>query len=250
MYDYTKKIIPPYEMGIRDRGTWSQVGKNISGLESYFQVLSKGGGAASRVNGGMGNRYFVKAVGKCKGEGDVDGPQRYIYMDHIPTKRSAQSAIFGEEVGIVPGLVNNVAQAMDPDNLINAVSGGVPECVEVDLSQVNSMGESIGHTPKYVSRSDAKDIDACWFRDRKNIHANSEKQTCRDSFANISDNHTVVRNAAEVPSDLGNMLVPTLSHQPENTQDTQDTLDTLETLYIAMLSGVGLYALHKLSSNI
>jgi hypothetical protein len=246
MYDYTEKIHPPTGsvMGIKEKGTWPQVGKNINGLESYFQILSKGGGKASKVNGGMGNRYFVKAVGKCKGKGKQAGPQRYIYMDHIPTERSAQQAIFGEEVGIVPGLTNNVAQAMDPDNIINAVSGGVPECVKVSLSQVNSKGKYIGHTSKWVSKSDAGDIDACWFNEKHNPHAAKEKRQCIDSFANISDSHNIAHNAAEVPSDLGGMFdIPNPSVQH------MDSLDTLETIYIAMLSGVGLYALHMLSSR-
>ena len=241
MYKYTDQIHPPTGsvMRIKEKGNWGQVGKNIKGMESYFEILSKGGGKASKVGGGMGNRYFVPAVGKCSND-----EQRHIYMDHIPTERSAQQAIFGEEVGIVPGLTNNVAQAMDPDNIINAVSGGVPECVEVNLTQVNSKGDHISASSKWVSKSDAGDIDACWFKDKNNPHAAKDKRECKDSFANISDSHNIAYNAAEVPSDLGEMVdIPNLSTQPEH------PLDTLETIYIAMLSGVGLYALHMLSSR-
>lgn len=242
MYNYATQINPPHKVGINDRGTWGQVGKNIKGLESYFQVLSKGGGPASKrsasaKNGGMGNRYFVEAVGKCS-----NGKPRNIYMDHIPTKRSAQNVVFAGDVGFVPGLTNNVLQSMDPDNIVNALSGEAPECVEVELTQVNSKGENVPATTKLVSKSDAKDIDPCWFSDGYNPDAADGRQKCTDSFANISDSYTMAHHAAAVPTDHGGMdggMDQPIGNEPP--------LDTLETLYIVMLSGVGLYALHRLS---
>jgi hypothetical protein len=244
MYDYAKQIRPPHDVGITDKGTWDQVGKNIQGLESYFQVLSKGGGKASKVaasarNGGMGNRYFVPAMGNCSNE-----KPRYIYMDHVPTKRSAQSFIFSEEVGFIPGLTNNVLQAMDPDNIVNAVSGEAPECVEVELTQVNSIGQPIGAEKRWVSESDARDIDACWFSSGTNKYADDKHKTCKDSFANISDTRNMALTAAEVPE-------PSIADSVPSTVDTVSiSMDTLEILYVMMLSGVGLYALHRMSSII
>lgn len=250
MYEYAKQINPPDTVGINDRGTWKQVGKNINGLESYFQVLSKGGGKASKQSvsaksGGMGNRYFVPAVGKCG-----NGENRNIYMDHIPTKRSAQRSIFKNEVGFVPGLTNNVLQAMDPDNIVNALSGSAPDCVEVNLTQVNSKGENVPATSKWVSKSDAADIDACWFSKGNNPHAASEEQKCTDGFANISDSYNMARHAAPVVPTDDSMVGDITGSEPAYPIGDELPLDTLETLYVAMLSGVGLYALHRLSLSL
>lgn len=243
MYNYAQQINPPHKVGIKDRGTWGQVGKNIKGLESYFQVLSKGGGPASKksvsgISGGMGNRYFVKAVGKCKG-----GEDRHIYMDHIPTNRSAQSVIFDKEVGFVPGLTNNVMQALDPNNIINAVTNtSKVECANVSLTQVNSLGQNVPAESKWVSKFDAKGIDPCWFSDKKNTVTG---EVCKpDGFANISDGHNMSQYASPVPP----LSYPTDDAQMYAQMETP--LDTMETIYIAMLSGVGLYTMYRLASTI
>jgi hypothetical protein len=249
MYDYPAQIKSPHQVGIKDRGSWGQVGKNIQGMEQYFKVLGGGDGSASKhvktnKAGGMGNRYFVEATGKCKNTEE----QRYIYMDHIPTSTTSQRSIFGEDVGLIPGLTNNVISSIDPTSIINAVSDTNSDCVKVRVTEVNSAGvQSGGDEDKWVSITEANNIDPCWYKDgvRKYTDPAGNVTTgasCeRDGFANIQDNHTIAGNAMAISEPP-----PTTTHTYAGVDDPP--LDSAETIYIALLSGVGLYAAYRLAA--
>lgn len=252
MYNYPAQIKSPHQVGIKDKGTWGQVGKNIQGIEQYFKILGEGGGSASKHtktdrSGGMGNRYFVEATGKCR---NVENKQRYIYMDHIPTSDTSQRLIFGNDSGLIPGLTNNVISSIDPTSIINAVSDSNPDCVKVRVTEVNSAGvQHGGNEDKWVSVNEANNIDPCWYKDgvRKYTDENDVETvgaTCnRDGFANIRDNRTIADNAFVVsePSSVNT------DHAYAGTE-IEAPLDSVETLYITLLSGVGLYAVYRLAS--
>lgn len=261
MYDYPAQIKYAHELGINDRGTWSQVGRNIRGMENYFKILESGGGSASKhkktdLGGGMGNRYFVRAKGECKNKED-----RHMYMDHIPTHDTSQSAIFDKDVGLIPGLTNNVMKSLDPTNIINALSNSGPdtECVRVRLTEVNSKGEVI--TPgdddfKWIAESEANEIDPCWYVGGKRTYIKAddsvftdENDKCarKDGFANIKDNHTIAKYATDI-SDGNNMSFPENVRSTEYASVDNSQLDSIETTYIALLSGIGLYAAFRLST--
>ena len=256
MYNYPDQIKSASKAGIKDRGTWSQVGKNIKGMESYFKILGEGGGKASKHKktnemGGMGNRYFVKANGKCS-----TGETRHIYMDHIPTSDTSQSVIFDKQVGLIPGLTNNVLSSIDPTAIMNAVSqGSSPECVKVRLTEVNSAGKLVkpgDDDYKWMSVSEANNIDPCWYDEKKRIYKDRDEvdggdgKTCgrRDGFANIKDNHTMAEHAMDVSQENTIPLFPT---DTPSTAVPSPPLDSAETLYVALLSGVGLYAAYRLA---
>ena len=56
----------PSEIGMSGDGNLSALSRNVAGLIDYVQVLVAGGGGASKVNGPMGNKFFLKTGAKCK----------------------------------------------------------------------------------------------------------------------------------------------------------------------------------------
>jgi len=251
-YEYANQIKSPDLMKMSDYGSWNQIKKNVNGLESYFTVLLEGGGNASKVkssalNGGLGNRYFLKTGQKCSNKKD-----RYIYIDHVPTKRTSQASVgFGNNVGLIPGITNNAISAIDPIGMASAFMDTSPtkECIEVDLSTVDQHGTS-GSSKQWISKDDVTDIDACWFAKKNNVRTNPEtKKRCRDGFSNISDTQfTGELSGSELSgSELsGSELSGSELSITRTNVDQSQSSDILESAYILLIGGVGLYALNSL----
>ena len=68
-YQYYKFINSPQAMGMSSNGSLSTLANDISGLIGYVEVLAVGGGKASKVNGPLGNKFFLTTGAKCV---DVD----------------------------------------------------------------------------------------------------------------------------------------------------------------------------------
>ena len=64
-YPYYKNIKTPSQIGMSDRGTLQQMGRNIDGLIQYVQVLVSGKSGASTTGGPLGNKFFLKTGAKC-----------------------------------------------------------------------------------------------------------------------------------------------------------------------------------------
>ncbi|MEI6898382.1 MAG: hypothetical protein WCL00_00775, partial [Bacteroidota bacterium] len=59
-YPYYKYIKTTSDIGMSDKGTLSQLGKNIDGLINYVELLVSGGGKASATGQPLGNKFFLK----------------------------------------------------------------------------------------------------------------------------------------------------------------------------------------------
>ena len=86
-YDYAKNIKTPSEIGMSDRGTLSALGKDISGLISYTEVLVTGNSRASSTGRPLGNKFFLNTGGKCKdvntGNKEDNEVDRHIYINNV-----------------------------------------------------------------------------------------------------------------------------------------------------------------------
>ena len=103
-YSYYKFIKEPSAIGMSDKGSLKQMGKNIDGLISYVDLLVTGKSKASTTGQPLGNKFFLKTGGKCmdkssvseegaegaEGEEVVEGEgvevDRYIYVNNVPIK--------------------------------------------------------------------------------------------------------------------------------------------------------------------
>ena len=59
-YNYAKQIKAPDEMGMSGDGNMGALARDIAGIVNYTKVMVEGGGNASRVNGPLGNKFFLK----------------------------------------------------------------------------------------------------------------------------------------------------------------------------------------------
>ena len=64
-YPYYKYINSPSKMGMSGKGSLNALGKDIDGLMNYVQLLVEGTGGASATGQPLGNKYFLKTMGKC-----------------------------------------------------------------------------------------------------------------------------------------------------------------------------------------
>ena len=64
-YKYFKFIKSPEEMGMSANGSLGTLANDIGGLIGYVELLVAGGGNASKVNGPLGNKFFLETGAKC-----------------------------------------------------------------------------------------------------------------------------------------------------------------------------------------
>lgn len=64
-YDYWKSIKQPKAMGMSPGFSLSALATNVDGLLSYVEVLISGTGNASVTGKPLGNKFFLKTMGKC-----------------------------------------------------------------------------------------------------------------------------------------------------------------------------------------
>jgi hypothetical protein len=190
-YPYYKYIKNPEALGMSDKGTLAQMGKDIKGLISYTQLLVTGKGDASVTGQPLGNRYFQNTGGKCKDTNGKD-QSRYIYIDNvpdgsIPIVSSGMGIKFNEFRGLIPGVIAS-AGAIDPLSIMAAFTqGNTPQCQQITLETINN--ENVrGSGTHYVAKSDISPINPCLFpvdsitKKRANPIT---KATCKSGFTNM-----------------------------------------------------------------
>ena len=64
-YKYFKQINTPSEIGMSSEGSISTLTYDIVGLINYVKLLAEGGGSASKVDGPLGNKFFLRTGAKC-----------------------------------------------------------------------------------------------------------------------------------------------------------------------------------------
>ena len=225
-YPYYKNIKSPSQIGMSDKGTLQQMGKNINGLINYVQLLVSGKSSASATGGPLGNKFFLQtgakcnAVDTCTNKSDPSTCQqtdRYVYINNIPEGNipfisNAMGVNFTEFRGLIPGAMGNL-NVLNPFAIMSAfMSGATPPCQQITMQtiDVNNNKSSESH---YVTLSDIANINPCSFPNKQNPVT---KVKCKESFQPNMDS-----------------AAPVLPEDP------------LDQLYFAGLAGIGIYMLYR-----
>ena len=227
-YPYYKNIKAPNEIGMSDRGTLQQMGKNIDGLIQYVELLVTGDSKASTTGGPLGNKFFLKtgakcvAIDKCTDENDestCEQTDRFIYVDNVPSGNipfisNGLGVNFSEFKGLIPGSMGNL-NVLNPFAIMRAfLSGSTPPCQEITMQtiDINNNKSSESH---YVTLADIQNMDPCIFPNKTNPVTQDK---CRETFKT-----GVAADASPVMSD-----------------------DPIDQLYFASLAGLGIYILYRI----
>ncbi len=171
-YEYYKQIKAPIFMGMSSNGDLGTMANDIKGLISYTQLLVEGGGNASIVPRPLGNKFFLKTGAKCKDIATNNEVDRSIYINNIPDGSipfisSGLGVQFTNFRGLVPGMMSNVS-AINPLEIFQSFMSGItPDCKEVTMQTVDA-NNIIGYGSGYVTTTDLKSMNPCWFPNRIN----------------------------------------------------------------------------------
>ena len=227
-YPYYKNIKTPSEIGMSDKGTLQQMGKDIDGLIQYVELLVTGNSRASTTGGPLGNKFFLKtgakcaAIDKCSNPNDAstcEQTDRFIYVNNVPVGNipfisGGLGVNFSEFKGLIPGSMGNL-NVLNPFAIMRAfLSGSTPPCQQITMQtiDVNNNKSSEAH---YVTLSDIQSMDPCIFQNGKNP-ATGDK--CRETFKT-----GVAANSSPAMSD-----------------------DPIDQVYFASLAGLGVYILYRM----
>ena len=227
-YPYYKNIKTPSEIGMSDKGTLQQMGKDIDGLIQYVELLVTGNSRASSTGGPLGNKFFLKtgakcaAIDKCTDKNDestCEQTDRFIYVDNVPAGNipfisGGLGVNFSEFKGLIPGAMGNL-NVLNPFAIMRAfLAGSTPPCQEITMEtiDVNNNKSSESH---YVTLADIQNMDPCIFPNRKNPVTGD---SCRETFKT-----GVAANASPLMSD-----------------------DPIDQVYFASLAGLGVYILYRI----
>ena len=222
-YPYYKNVKSPSQIGMSDKGTLQQMGKNINGLINYVQLLVSGKSSASATGGPLGNKFFLQTGAKCNAVDTCNDPSgcqqtdRYIYINNVPEGSipfisNAMGVNFTEFRGLIPGAMGNL-NVLNPFAIMSAfMSGATPPCQQITMQtiDVNNNKSSESH---YVTLSDIANIDPCAFPNKQNPVT---KVKCKEAFQPNMD-----------------LAAPVLPEDP------------LDQLYFAGLAGIGIYMLYR-----
>lgn len=182
-YPYYKYVKSPVDLGMSSKGTIDALGKDVSGLIDYVQILVSGGGKASATGKPLGNKYFLDTQSTCKDVSSGESQQRYIYVDNVPEGNipiiSGGTGInFSEFRGLIPGTISNL-NALNPAALMNAFTTGAnPDCQKITMQTIDNNNKK-GTGSYFVALADIQTMDPCSFPNGKNPVT---KQKCKQGF--------------------------------------------------------------------
>lgn len=223
-YPYYKNIKTPKEIGMSDKGTLKQMGKDIDGLIQYVELLVSGKSRASATGGPLGNKFFLKtgakcaAVNKCSNSNDAstcEKTDRFIYVSNVPEGNipfisSGLGVNFSEFKGLIPGSMGNL-NVLNPFAIMRAfLSGTNPPCQEITMQTIDVNNNKSSET-HYVTLADIQSMDPCIFPNKKNPITGA---SCRETFE---------------------------TRKPHVMSD-----DILDQLYFVSLAGLGVYILYRI----
>jgi hypothetical protein len=162
-YPYYQFIKTPDELGASPKGTMAALKKDIQTLGDYVDVLISGTSRAQRVNGPLGNKYFMATNSDCRDSKGVSHP-RYVYINNIPENTSLVSSANGKNVtqyrGLVPGIIQDVMY-INPSKLFSAFSQG-DTCRQVTMP-TRDITNAVSTETQYVLEDDLVTYPASWF---------------------------------------------------------------------------------------
>jgi hypothetical protein len=211
-YPYYNYIKEPSALGMSDKGTLKQLGKNVDGLIAYTDVLVTGKSKASATGRPLGNKFFLQTGGKCSATSEgANGEEtpRYIYinnvpMGNIPFLTSASGVSVSTMSGLIPGTISNL-NAFNPIGLMQAfLAGPVPECQEITMEVIDTYNNKSTES-HFVSLADVRLMPACQFPKKVNPVTNIK---CRETFTNMgktnqltSSPYNSVEHHFKIPND-------------------------------------------------
>ena len=176
-YNYADQIKTTKQLGMSDRGDLATLERDVKGVIAYVKVLIEGGGAASKVKGPLGNKFFMKTAMLCKNNGK-DVP-RSIYINNVPG-------------GALPGLIKGTMTgltAVNPFRLMGAFADSVtPQCKQVTLEVIDSNNRKSKET-HYMTLNDINYLN---------------KGLLGFNTINSSKNEDIIKNAEiiDLPDDM------------------------------------------------
>ena len=206
-YPYYKYINTPSDIGMSDKGSLSQMGKNITGLISYVDLLVSGKSKASKTGQPLGNKFFLNTGGKCMDTSTNQEVDRYIYINNVPMGNipfisSGVGVNFSEFKGLIPGTISNL-NAFNPSALMRSfLEGSKPDCQEITMETIDIYNNKSTES-HFVTTIDVNNMDPCAFSNKTNPNTNAK---CKESFSNIKnqlnvDNYECVDHHFKIPND-------------------------------------------------
>jgi hypothetical protein len=186
-YPYYKYIKTPSEIGMSDRGSLQQLGKNIDGLVDYVQILVTGNSRASATGKPLGNKFFLKTGAKCVDTKTGQDKDRYIYINNVPVGNipiisQGLGVNFSEFKGLIPGTISNL-NAFNPLTMFQSfLAGSKPDCQEITMETIDMYNMKSTET-NYVTLVDIKNLDPCFFQNKVNPITGAG---CRETFSNLN----------------------------------------------------------------
>jgi|SaaInlV_150m_DNA_5_1039734.scaffolds.fasta_scaffold02396_2 hypothetical protein len=202
-YSYWKHIKGLDELNITSDG--DGIVNDFKGLMDYIKILITGRGGASDTGKPLGNAFFMKTGASCldvdsnkkdadkkkdadnkhhivdacgnkvvkeTDEDKYNSVDRYVYINNIPDGDIPfLSSLAGEDFtfleGLVPGIMSNMNN-LNPFSIFSSFLDGVnPKCKKVSLKTANNKNV-ISYKEQYVTLTDIKSLNPCWFKDKKN----------------------------------------------------------------------------------
>ena len=188
-YDYSKHIRAPEDIGMSGKGTLSALGKDVTGLIAYTQLLVEGTGEASDSGNPLGNKFFLITGQKCNDVTTNKQVDRSVYIDNVPSGNipfisSGMGMNFSEFRGLIPGMISNL-NAFSPYGMMQAfMTGSVPDCQPITMETIDVNNRRTKET-KYVTTVDINNIDPCSFPDGNHPLL---KTRCKQAFTNANAN--------------------------------------------------------------
>jgi hypothetical protein len=162
-YPYSSNIKSPSEIGMSDKGNMTTLGKDISGLISYVELLVEGKSNASRTGKPLGNKFFLNTGGKCNDVSTNTQQDRYIYINNVPDGSipfisSAMGQKFKDFRGLIPGIMSDL-EVLNPFELTQAfMAGSNPDCKLIKLQTIDNYNQKSSES-HYVTLLDIQNQD-------------------------------------------------------------------------------------------
>jgi len=189
-YPYYKYIKTPSELGMSDNGSLTTLGKDVSGLISYVELLVEGSGSASATGQPLGNKFFLQTGAKCNDLSSDQEVDRYIYIDNVPAGNipfisSGVGVNFSSFKGLIPGVISDL-NVLNPYTIMQAfLSGGTPDCQELTMETIDIYNNKSTES-HFVSLVDIQNMDSCIFSYKTNPISGSK---CVETFSNNNKNN-------------------------------------------------------------
>jgi len=188
-YCYNCNINTPEDLGISDKGSFSAMSKNVSGLLSYVDLIVSGKGPASKTGKPLGDKVLLDLGTTCKDNKTGQTVKLYNYINNVSAGRNTGlSEVLGggftELNGLLPQVIGKIADLNPIDIMGGFMTGSNPKCTSVDLPLINSENQESTQNV-HLSDVEIKGMDPCDFVSKRNPIT---KETCQENFVGSREN--------------------------------------------------------------